>query len=128
VPKIPKSVAITVFILLVALVLFFGSAPPSPVYFIKISRETLQSLFIFGEEDRASWALTLAEKRITEAEKLNAKKMDFLADNQLRIAENYQSEAEVLIESLKDKVNRNYLFDKFRANSDRILALKNSPR
>lgn len=118
-----KHIALAVLpILLISLIVFFKSAPPSPIYLIKISREYIQNFFIFGDEDKAFWVLTKAEKRISEAEILKSKNINYLANLQLESAKNYQKEADTLITSLKDKVNRNYLIDKFSQNEDRIKA------
>ena len=115
--------SITLFILII-LTVFFKTSPPSPVYLLKIARESIQSYFIFGEEDNAFWLLTKAEKRISEAEHLESKNMQFLANYQLGSAKNYQKEADKMITPLKDKINRNYLIDKYNQNNDRIKALK----
>lgn len=110
-------------ILLIGLTVFFKSAPPSPIYFVKITREYIQNFFIFGDEDKAFWVLTKAEKRISEAEILKSKNINYFSSLQLESAKNYQKEADRLITSLKDKVNRNYLIDKYNQNEDRIKAL-----
>ncbi len=117
-----KQIAIGIFAvaLLLGLIAFFGSAPPSPVYLIKISRETMQNFFVFGDEDKAYWLLTRAEKRISEAEKLKNKNLNFLARYQSETAKVYQFEAEEIIISLKDKINTNYLQDKYNQNKDRL--------
>ncbi len=111
-------------VVIILVALYFGSAPPSPIYYIKIGRESLQSLFVFGAEDRTSWLLTLSEKRMAEAEKLNTRNMGFLAKMQLAQAEKYQSEAEELLIGLKDKVNRTYLQDKLNSNKEKARGLK----
>ncbi len=49
--------------------------------------------------------------------------MEYLANTQLQFAMEYQSEAGEIIISLKDKINRNYLVDKYSQNNDRIKAL-----
>lgn len=113
-----------VLLILIVLTIFFRTAPPSPVYLLKITRESLQSYFIFGDEDKAFWALTKAEKRITEAEYLKSKNMNYLADKQVKSAKDYQLEADIIIANLKDKVDRNYLIDKNTQVSDRIKALE----
>lgn len=111
--------------ILLILTLFFGSIPPSPLYYLKITRETLQTFFIFGDEDKANWLLVRTEKRITEAEKLKSKNLDFLANIQIQTARNYQSESKVLLDYLKDKTNINYLTDRYNQNEDRLKALSN---
>lgn len=117
-----KQIAAGLFVTVIfaGLIVFFGSAPPSPVYFIKISRETMQDFFIFGDEDRAYWLLTKAEKRISESEKLKSGNIGLFAKLQSDTAKNYQNEAKKIIDSLKDKMNTNYLIDKYNLNSDRL--------
>ena len=111
--------------ILLILTLFFGSIPPSPLYYLKITRETLQTFFIFGDEDKANWLLVRTEKRITEAEKLKSKNLDFLADMQIQTAKNYQVDSKSLLDYLKDKTNINYLTDRYNQNEDRLKALSN---
>lgn len=112
------------FVILILLTLFFKSTPPSPIYFLKVARESVQSFFIFGTEDNALWLLTRAEKRISESESLKNKNLNYLASIQLQSAKDFQTEADNLIISLKDKINRNYLIDKYNQNNDRIKALE----
>ena len=116
---------IPVILILAALILYLGSAPPSPLYYLKISRETVQSFFVFGDEDQTNWLLTKAEKRITEAEKLKAKKINFFAQIQIQSAKTYNSEAQTLINDLKNKTNVTYLVDKHTQNQDRLNQLEN---
>lgn len=104
--------------------MILGSIPPSPLYYLKISRESIQTFFVFGSEDNANWLLTRAEKRITEAEKLNSKNLTFIADIQKQQAIEYQSEARRLLDDLKNKTNINYLTDKYTQNNDRLKVLK----
>lgn len=115
---------IVVLIISLIPVAYLGSLPPSPFYYLKASRELIQSVFIFGTEDKANWILTLADKRLVEAEKLKMKKLDFIAAFQIKTARNYQFEAESLLEILKDKTNTTYLRDKYNQNSDRLKKLE----
>lgn len=105
---------------LIILAVFFRTSPPSPLYFVKIIRETFQSFFIFGSEDRTSWLLTLSDKRLSEAEKLENKNMDFFARTQLERGKNYQIQAEALLLTLKDKTNTTYLEDKLKKNKEKL--------
>lgn len=114
------AVWIIIMVILIGVTVYFGSAPPSPIYFVKISRESIQNLFVFGPEDQAYWLLTKAEKRISEAEKLKTRHLSILADFQSGTARRYQNQALEMINSLKDKVNTNYLTDKYNQNKDRL--------
>lgn len=42
-------------------------SPENSMYLFKAQREKLQGVLIFGNYDKATWKLTLAEKRISEA-------------------------------------------------------------
>lgn len=117
-------ITLSVAVILLTLSLFLGTVPPSPLYYVKISRETIQSYFIFGEEDRANWLLTRADKRITEAQKLKEKNLNFLAQIQIKTAWDYQREVGILLEDLKNKTNITYLRDKSNQNLDRLKILE----
>jgi hypothetical protein len=124
VPKKRYQILVGLLIVISAISLYLGSAPPSPLYYLKLSRETIQSLFIFGDEDQANWYLTRADKRLTEAKKLKQRKLDFLADMQIETAIQYQMEAEVLLKQLKDKTNTTYLQDRFNQNVETVKNLQ----
>ena len=109
-----------IIVVLLGVSTLLGSIPPSPFYYLKITRESIQTFFIFGAEDKANWLLTRAEKRITEAEKLKTKRLSFFANSQIETAHHYQSEAQVLIEDLKNKTSTTYLVDKYTQNNDRL--------
>lgn len=68
----------------------------------------------------ANWYLVRADKRLSEAEKLKMKKLDFLAEAQIKTAKDYQSEAEILLTTLKDKTNTTYLKDRFNQNAEKL--------
>lgn len=110
-------------LVLIAMSVLLGSIPPSPVYYLKVTRESIQTFFIFGSEDEAGWFLTRAEKRITEAEKLKAKNLDFFAGQQIQTALSYQSQAQIILEDLKNKTSITYLTDKYTQNNDRLKSL-----
>jgi hypothetical protein len=110
-------------LVLIAMSVLLGSVPPSPVYYLKVTRESIQTFFIFGSEDKAGWFLTRADKRITEAEKLKTKHLDFFASQQIRTAMDYQSHAQIMLEDLKNKTSITYLTDKYTQNSDRLKTL-----
>lgn len=98
----------------------FQITPLSPVYPFKIAREYFQSLFVFGDEDLAYFNLTLADKRLKEAEVLQRNQQYILALKQLNMAKNYQSIANEYTKILKDKVDINYLLTKSFDISARI--------
>lgn len=75
-------------------------------------------------EDQANWILTLADKRLAEAEGLKIKKMDYFSDMQKNTALNYQNEAWKLLEILKNKTNITYLKDKFNQNAEKLKFLE----
>lgn len=108
------------FIVLLIPLIYLGSLPPSPLYFLKVSREFAQSLFIFGMEDRANWLLTLADKRLSEAQRLKIKKLDYFSALQIATALKYQNEAERMLEILKNKTNIIYLQDKYNQNDEKL--------
>ena len=113
-------------LVLVAVSIFLGSIPPSPLYYLKTSRETIQTFFIFGDEDKANWLLIRADKRLTEAQKLKAKNLQHLAQIQVNTAKQYQTEAGTLLESLKDKTNITYLKDRYNQNSEKLKLLSSN--
>lgn len=99
------------------------STPLSPLYYLKTSREFMQSLFVFGDEDKAYWYFTLAEKRLVESKSLQNKHLNWLAKIQLNTAKGYFDQGNNYLKNLIDKADVNYLIQK----SDRIsLDLKNS--
>ena len=104
--------------------LYLGSIPPSPLYYLKVTRETLQSLFVFGDEDKANWLLLRADKRLSEAEKLKMKNMEFFAGMQIDTAKQYQIEAEEILEVLKNKTNITYLRDRSNQNIEKLKLLE----
>jgi hypothetical protein len=99
------------------------ATPPSVFYYLKITREKLESVFIFGEEDTANWDLDLAGKRIDEAKVLSIYHQATLANIQLNKALSYQERANNLIKYLSDKTNVNYLRDKYNQNLEKIKTL-----
>lgn len=113
-----------ILLLLTGITAYFKTAPPSPLYFLKISRESIQTFFIFGDEDKANWLLTRAEKRITEAEFLKSKNLQILSGMQITTADQYQNEASKILDFLSDKTNTNYLQDRYKQNSDRLSKLQ----
>ncbi len=99
--------------------------PASPLYYIKTSREYLQSKFIFGDEDLATWYFNLATKRITEAEILSTHNLKTYSNNQLNLAQNYQEKGYSHLKPLIDVIDTNLLQEKYQANQRRIEKLRN---
>lgn len=56
-----------------------GILPDSPIYFLKPLSEKVRGMFIFGEDNKALYALTLVDKRLSEAKALSDKGKDDLA-------------------------------------------------
>lgn len=98
--------------------------PVSPLYPIKVSREKLQSLFVFGQIDQANWNLTLAEKRLTEATILRDHNLLSLSMIQLNLAKSYQSKANDLIMALKETTDTVYLESKLNYNQELLHQLE----
>lgn len=103
----------------------FQITPLSPLYSVKLTREYMQSLFVFGDEDLANWKLTLSEKRLTEAEILKRNNQNQLTLKQLNLAKGYQQVAMTYIDGLRDKLDINYLLAKSEDVSKRISSLNN---
>lgn len=101
----------------------FQITPLSPLYLVKLTREYLQSLFVFGDEDLAYFNLTLASKRLKEAEILKENKQYIVELRQVKLAKNYQKIADRYVDTLRDKVDINYLLVKSADISERINAL-----
>ncbi len=97
--------------------------PVSPLYYLKISREYLQSKFVFGDEDLANWYFTLAEKRIAEARLLKNYGFKSLKNQQKKLAQYYQDLGWSHLKVLIDVININYLKDKFDKNEQQIKEL-----
>lgn len=125
-PKKLYTIFTAVLVIVLSVSLYLGSIPPSPLYYLRLTREEIQTFFIFGDEDQANWLLTREDKRLTEALKLKQKKLAFFEGKQLDLAKNYQSEAELLLVRLKDKTNINYLIDKLNQNKDKVKSLEGS--
>lgn len=71
-------------------------------------------------EDRANWLLTLADKRLSEAQRLKIKKLNYFSEFQIGTALKYQNEAEAMLEILKNKTNIIYLRDKYNQNDEKL--------
>lgn len=60
-----------------------GTTIDSSWYFLKIFKENLRGMFIFGAAQKANYAVMLAIKRVLEAEKLNSLNKKELVDRTL---------------------------------------------
>lgn len=96
------------------------ATPVSPVYYIKAGRESLQSLFVFGNEDLANWYFDLATKRIKEAKILQQHDFSSLAYRQIDLAQYYQDQGFKHLKPLIDVVDTNFLKEKFESNKQEI--------
>jgi hypothetical protein len=101
------------------------ATPVSPFYLVKVGRENMQSFFIFGDMDLAGWKLTLAEKRLEEAQILHDRHLEYFANRQLTLANQYQADAQIYITQLKNrKADTNFLTSKYDQNQQKIEALQ----
>ena len=97
-----------------------GKTEGDSLYSLKLFKEQIGGLFIFGDMKKADYAVLLASKRVLEAEKLikdgkldSALKTLGKAENQLSIAYNH-----VKNQALKDKVLKEEI------RKDRLLHIK----
>lgn len=72
----------------------------------------MQAIFVFGDEDRSNWYLTLAEKRLSEADGMIKHGWKNLAKNQILMANKYYQMGNESLKPLVDKTDINYLLDK----------------
>ena len=100
-----------------------ASTPVSPIYAVKVTRESLQSLFVFGALDTAWRGLQLAEKRIAEAEVLAAHSLPGFTERQLQTAARHQERAAEHIAELDGTTDIDFLRVQYSANQVRIGAL-----
>lgn len=94
--------------------------PLTSIYYLKVARENMQKRFVFGEEDLAYFELTIAEKRISEAEYLKAKDLSKISENQIKLAQLSNIKATKLIEKIQNKVSVEYLLVMERKNQQRL--------
>jgi hypothetical protein len=95
--------------------------PVSPLYYIKTGRESLQSLFVFGDQDLSFWDFTLAQKRLEEAQALQSYSLKKPTQMQIDLAKKYQQEGITHLNRLIDKIDVNYLI-KLRDDNKRKLS------
>lgn len=95
--------------------------PLTPIYYLKIGRENLQKLFVFGDEDMAHFRLTIAQKRINEAQFLRSIGLVMMAGYQKNIAIREMSIGESYLQKLvKKQVDVDYLL-KMKYDEETIL-------
>jgi len=88
---------------------FKQTTPVSPVYYIKRTREQIQSLFIMGDRDSAEWNFTLSQKRATESKILCKYKLLDLGNKQLLLAQKHYTTGTFYLNKLIDKIDINFL-------------------
>lgn len=120
---IRKLIFITLFIFCFAWIAFFKLKPEnfsliinikkltpvSPVYYLKIAREKLQSIFIMGNRDSAEWNFILSQKRALESQILCDYKLFDIGKKQLLLANKYYEEGSSYLIKLIDVIDTNYL-------------------
>ncbi len=101
-----------------------GLLPDSPIYFLKSARDKVIGYFIFGEDKKALYALTLADKRLSEAKALFDKGEDGLASVTAEQAgvENENAQ-EHLVKAEVEEKNVTAIIEKLAANSARQQAV-----
>lgn len=97
--------------------------PLSPIFYLKVMREGLQKRFVFGEEGLAYFELTIAEKRIVEAEYLNALNLGKMSQNQSELAIWSDIKAANLMDRIQDKIDIKYLRGMLEKNQKRLADL-----
>lgn len=102
-----------------------GSTRLSPLYLVKLYREKMQSLFVMGDIDKASWHATLAQKRLTEAQILKDHGLEKLSEGELNRAKKEQAAAMQLQDTIKDRTDTNYLQQQIQENQSQIESLEN---
>ncbi|MDD2731690.1 MAG: DUF5667 domain-containing protein [Candidatus Pacebacteria bacterium] len=80
-----------------------GITPDNPFYFLKIWKESIQTFFIFGAENKVKQYLHLAEVRLAEYEKMIEKGKDEIAKKTLEKYENQLNRALEKAEQLKEQ-------------------------
>ena len=88
---------------------FKQPTPVSPVYYLKTTREQIQSLFIMGNRDSSEWNFTLSQKRALESQILCDHKLSDLGNKQLSLAQKYYKTGTSYLNNLIDKIDTNYL-------------------
>lgn len=94
--------------------------PLTPIYYVQLIRERAQELFVFGDEDRAYFELTIAQKRIAEAEYLKSQDLGMMSRNQSELALWSDIKAANLMAKIQDKIDIKYLRDMQEMNQKRL--------
>ncbi len=89
-------------------------------YTIKTTRETIQSQFIFGDEEQAFWKFNLVDKRLDEAATLKKIGLTSLSQRQVKLAQEYQNQAETHLNKLINVIDVNYLLELRDKNQKRL--------
>ncbi len=99
-----------------------GTTPDSPLYFLKVWKEQIQTFFTFGAENKANQYLRLAEVRLAEYERMVEKGKTDIAERTLEKYESQLGRALEKIEELKaDKEDVGEFLDDLKEVSDRQL-------
>ncbi len=80
-----------------------GTLPDSTFYFLKTWKESIQTFFTFGAENKAKQFLHLAEVRLAEYQKMIEKGKTEIAKKTLEKYENQLNNALTKVEELKNK-------------------------
>lgn len=88
---------------------FKEPTPVSPVYYLKKTREQIQSLFIMGDRDSAEWNFILSQKRATESQLLCKYNLLNLGNKQLLLAQKHYLKGTFYLNKLIDKIDTNFL-------------------
>lgn len=80
-----------------------GLTPDNSFYFLKIWKESIQTFFTFGAENKAKQYLRLAEIRLAEYQKMTEKGKNEIAEKTLEKYKNQLNNSLTKIEELKNK-------------------------
>jgi len=85
--------------------------PVSPIYYLKVAREKVQSILIMGDRDETEWNFILSQKRSSEAKILCNYRLNSLAKKQSLFAQKYYNNGLIKLNNLIDKIDTNYLIE-----------------
>jgi len=88
---------------------FKQPTPVSPIYYIKKTREQIQSLFIIGDRDSTEWNFILSQKRAKESQILCDHKLLKLGNKQLLLAQKHYTTGISYLNNLIDRIDTNFL-------------------
>lgn len=86
-----------------------GLTPDSPFYFLKVWKESIQTFFTFGEENKAKQYLHLAEVRLAEYQKMMEKGKTEIAQ---RTLEKYEKQLNRALDKLNQAKEKGKNVDK----------------